>query len=78
MEWPPKSVADVALSLLYCACFGLLGIGLSVLGFKVFDWLTPRVHVQEELAEKHNIAVAIVCGAVIIGISLIVVAAIHS
>jgi putative membrane protein len=52
--------------------FGLIGIGLAILGFKLFDWLTPRVHVQEELSEKHNVAVAIVCAAVILGICYIV------
>jgi putative membrane protein len=52
--------------------FGLIGIGLAILGFKLFDWLTPRVHVQQELSEKHNVAVAIVCAAVILGICYIV------
>jgi putative membrane protein len=52
--------------------FGLIGIFLAVLGFKIFDWLTPRVHVQTELSEKHNVAVAIVCAAVILGICHIV------
>ncbi len=52
--------------------FGLIGIFLAVFGFKIFDWLTPRVHVQQELAEKHNVAVAIVCAAVILGICYIV------
>jgi putative membrane protein len=50
--------------------FGLLGLVLIVLGFKVFDWLTPRIDIQRELAEKNNLAVAIVCAAVIIGISI--------
>jgi len=50
--------------------FGLLGLVLIVLGFKVFDWLTPRIDIQRELAEKNNIAVAIVCAAVILGMSI--------
>ena len=52
--------------------FGLIGIVLAVLGFKIFDWITPRIHVETELAEKHNVAVAIVCAAVILGICHIV------
>ena len=40
--------------------FGGTGIILAVLGFKVFDWITPRMDIQRELAEKQNIAVAIV------------------
>lgn len=52
--------------------FGILGILLAVLGFKAFDWLTPRIDIQRELGEKHNIAVAILMGAVLIGICLII------
>jgi putative membrane protein len=52
--------------------FGLLGIVLALLGFKIFDWITPKIDVQTELAKKHNLAVAIVCAAVILGICLIV------
>jgi putative membrane protein len=52
--------------------FGLIGIFLALLGFKLFDWMLPRVHVQQELSEKHNVAVAIVCAAVILGVSYVV------
>ena len=45
---------------------------LAILGFKVFDWITPRIDIQRELAEKHNVAVAIVCAAIILGISYVV------
>lgn len=56
--------------------FGLLGIALAVLGFKVFDWITPGIHIQKELAEKHNVAVAIVVGAILLGICYIVATAV--
>jgi putative membrane protein len=52
--------------------FGLTGIILAVLGFKVFDWITPRMDIQRELSEKHNVAVAIVCGAIILGVCYVV------
>lgn len=29
------------------AVFGLIGIVLLILGYKVFDWLTPSLHFQE-------------------------------
>ncbi len=54
--------------------WGLLGILLAVIGFKVFDWLTPRINIQHELGEKHNIAVAILMGAVVLGICHIIAA----
>ena len=52
--------------------FGLIGILLTILGLKIFDWITPRLDIQKELVERTNIAVAIVCGALILGICHIV------
>jgi putative membrane protein len=69
--WRPDSFGMALLSTLG---FGLIGLVLALLGYKLFDWITPRLHVEHELSEKHNIAVAIVIAAVIIG-SCIVVAA---
>ena len=63
-------------AMLAAGAFGLLGILLTILGYKLFDWLAPKIDVQEELAQKQNIAVAIVVAAVIIGVSMVVAAAI--
>lgn len=63
------------MSLLAATAFGLLGIALLALGFKVFEWITPKLNVEEELV-KGNTAVAIMVGALLLGISLIVVRAI--
>ena len=52
-------------------CFGLIGLTLTMLGFKVFDWITPRIDVQKELAERNNLAVAIVVASVILGVSYV-------
>jgi uncharacterized membrane protein YjfL (UPF0719 family) len=57
--------------------YGLLGILLTVLGFKVFDLITPRMDIEKELAEKNNLAVAIVVAAIILGVSAIAVVAIR-
>jgi uncharacterized membrane protein YjfL (UPF0719 family) len=54
--------------------YGLVGIMLVIAGFKFFDWITPKIDIQKELAEKQNIAVAIICSAVILGICYIVAA----
>lgn len=51
--------------------FGSLGILLALLGFKAFDWITPKIDIQHELAQKNNLAVAIVCAAIILGICYI-------
>lgn len=68
--WPPESLREAALA---SVVFGLIGIGLAILGFKLFDWLTPG-NFQEEVLQKNNIAAAIVAGAFLIGVSLIVAA----
>jgi putative membrane protein len=73
LPWRPDSFGMAVISTLV---FGLIGVFLALVGYKLFDWLTPRVHVEQELAEKHNIAVAIVIAAVVLGISHVVAAAI--
>ena len=52
--------------------FGLIGIILMILGYKAFDWVTPRLDVEKELMEGHNLAVAIVVAAVFIGVSILI------
>jgi putative membrane protein len=69
VNWPPHTFLGEVVS---TVIFGLLGITLIVLGFKIFDWLCPKINVERELAEKHNIAVAIVIAAVIIGVSIVI------
>jgi len=54
------------------AAFGLLGLALMLLGFKLFEWTTRRLDVEKQL-ENQNLAVGIVVGALLLGISLIVV-----
>jgi putative membrane protein len=82
-DWCPAILGEagfhehtMAMGLLWSVVFGLIGIVLTMLGFKVFDWITPKIDVEVELAQKQNIAVAIVCAAVIIGISIVIAAAI--
>lgn len=62
-------------SLVAAALFGILGIALLALGFKVFEWITPKVKLEEELG-KGNVAVGIVVAAATLGVALIVVRAI--
>ena len=55
---------------LAAAVFGLLGIVLLILGYWLFDLLTPRIDVQKELCEK-NMAVALVIAALLLGIAYV-------
>lgn len=61
--------------LLSTATYGLLGIALSVLGYLVFDLITP-FSLGKELVEDKNIAVGIVVAGIIIGVSIIIAAAV--
>lgn len=70
---PRDQLADAALSTLV---FSLIGIVLFALAFWVIEKVTP-FSVRKEIEEDHNMAIALVIAAVIIGISLIVSAAVH-
>lgn len=56
--------------------YAFLGIVIFVVGFRLWDWLTPT-DIWKEIAEKHNIALAILSGAVAIGLAIIIGSAIH-
>jgi putative membrane protein len=56
--------------------FALLGIALAIFGFKIFDKLTPG-KLDEEILQKQNIAAAILAGAFILGVCIIVAACVH-
>ena len=70
------TVEGLGLPLLATAIFGLLGIALLVLGFKVFEWATPKLDVEKKLQEG-SVAVAITVAGLLIAIAMIVAAAIH-
>jgi putative membrane protein len=50
--------------------FGLIGIGLLLVGYFLFDVLARKIDVQSELA-KGNLAVAIVVAALLLAIAYI-------
>ena len=62
-------------ALLATAIFGLVGIFLMLAGFKLFDLMTPKIDLEKELGENKNVAVAIVVASVILGIAIVVSAA---
>lgn len=68
----PAFFKTVIASLVY----SLLGIAVFALCFLVIKAVTP-FSIRKEIEEDQNTALAIVIGAVILGISLIISAAIH-
>jgi uncharacterized membrane protein YjfL (UPF0719 family) len=72
-ELHPQKLIEGAVN---ATLFASLGIVLAIVAFKLFDWLTPG-KLAEEILQKQNIAAAIVAGFFILGVCIIVAAAIH-
>ncbi len=56
--------------------FAFVGIFIFVIAFIVMDRLTPY-HLWKEIVQEHNIALAVLVGAMSLGICIIIAAAIH-
>lgn len=61
-------------ALFYMLIFAAVGIGAAITGYKLIDWCTPG-NLSKEILENKNVAAAIVAGAMILGICIIVAAA---
>ena len=58
----------------YMLLFALIGIAAAIIGYKLFDKCTPG-DLHKEICDNKNIAAAIVAAAVIVGVCIIVAAA---
>jgi putative membrane protein len=56
--------------------YALIGVVIFWLSFVIIDKVTPY-NLWEEIVEKQNVALGIVVGAMSLGISIIVAAAVH-
>jgi putative membrane protein len=63
-------------NLVAAVVFALLGIFVFLVTFLVMDKLTPY-HLWKEIVQEHNTALAILVGAMSLGICIIIAAAIH-
>ncbi len=68
--WHPTSFLQAVGSSLV---FGMIGIVIAVVGFKLFDLITP-FNLEKEMCENKNVAVGILCGAIVLGICHIIAA----
>jgi putative membrane protein len=62
-------------NLLAAAVFSILGIVLFIAAFFLFEKITPGL-LWKEVIEEHNTALAVLIGAIAIGLSIIISAAI--
>ncbi len=56
--------------------YSLLGIAIFGITFVIFDKMTPY-HLWKEIVEDKNVALAIMIGAVSLGMCIIIAAAVH-
>lgn len=57
--------------------FSGIGIIMLIIAFVVADLITPRCSIWKEIVEKQNIAVAILLGSFLVGVAMIIAAAVH-
>jgi len=71
-EFTPEKIG---MGLLATAIFGAVGIVFLMLSFKIFEWITPKLDVEQKLQDG-NIAVSVVVGALLIAVAIVMAAAI--
>jgi putative membrane protein len=70
-SWHAQSLVGIVGNVLLFAAIGIIA---AIVGFKLFDICTPG-DLQKEIIENKNIAAAIVAAAAILGVSIIIAAA---
>jgi len=63
-------------ALLNAIVYAALGIVIFVIAFLIIDKMTPY-HLWKEIVEDKNVALAVLVGAMSIGICIIIAAAVH-
>ena len=56
--------------------YSVLGMAVFALGFVLITWLTP-FSIRKEIEEDQNTSLGIVIGSVLLGLAIIIAAAIH-
>ena len=55
--------------------YSVLGLLMAVLGVKLIDWVTPG-NLARQIGEEKNVAAAILAGSLVLGLCIIIAAAI--
>jgi uncharacterized membrane protein YjfL (UPF0719 family) len=67
----PRTLGE---ALLFMLVFAATGIAIAILGYKLFDKFTPG-DLHKEIVEKQNLAAGLIAAAVVLGICIIIAAA---
>jgi putative membrane protein len=70
----PASPVSLWRLLLDASIFGVAGIALLIIGYYIWELVTPY-NLRRELQENKNLAVAVVVAAFIIGMAIVIAAA---
>ena len=69
------NLEQLFLNLILAMVFSVLGFALLFAGYRLLDALTPE-HMGRKIFEDGNVAVAVLAGAFVIGLAIIVAASI--
>lgn len=69
-------IENLAQNLVAAILFAALGIGVLFAALAVIDRMTPYT-LWKEIIDEHNTALAVLLGALSLGVSIIIAAAIH-
>lgn len=69
-------LTQLFLNMLLATVFSVLGFALLFLGFKAFDLLTPG-DLSKRIFDEGNVAAAIMAGAFVIAIAIVIASSIH-
>ena len=69
------NVEQMLINMLLATIFSILGFVLLFIGYRVFDLLTP-MDLGRKIFEEGNVAAAVMAGAFVFGIAVIVAASI--
>ena len=67
---------DLVQNVVSALVFAFIGIVIFVVSFVTIDWLTPY-QLWKEIVEQKNMALAVLVGAMSIGVCIIIAAAVH-
>lgn len=71
---PVLAEVSITYGLVLFVVYGIAGVLLTVMGYKLFDRFTPG-NLHAEIFENKNVAAAILAGSVLIAIAMIIAAA---
>lgn len=72
----PEALSNLVANVVAGIVFALLGVVLFIVGFMIFDRLTPG-SLWKELIEDQNTALGVLMAGVAIALAIVIAAAIH-